>query len=508
MLVASTFVENPNNHNLLRFKDGNKLNLNKNNLEWTDNPYDSKENWVKMKNFDQYEICQTGIRNIETKIELIIQNVDDSKEAYPTIMLTDNHGKRNVEYIHVLMAVQYIPNPNNLPQVNHIDGNRNNFNIDNLEWVTRSENSQHAVDTGLTTYDNRGKRYEILDENNNVIETLISKKKLVAYVGKNVETKNKFEGVKIVNGYRIRNKIYEDLEGEIWKNVNTRTNYIDENYQVSNFGKVRHINSSKPLSYFEKDKYRRVSLSNGEKGMKFYIHRLVAFTFLEFQGEMKDYQVNHIDKDPSNNNLENLEILSTKDHIIKDQGDKILGLSENSEYVIFPSCSKAGEILSFHHSGIKKSMERGGTCGGYTWYYLESEEAQNIISTCKIEITRVDKSKKILEALKVPEIKIIPDKCLGLSDKFEYVTFQTHKKAGQHISLDPSGIGKAMERNGVCGRYKWYNLESEEAQSIMLKYNREPQKIIKKKLKLNIIDTTSTTSTTSMRRIRLIIIDD
>jgi len=227
MLVATTFVENPNSYYLLKFKDGNRLNLNNNNIEWTDNPYDSDQNCVKMKNFDIYEISESGIRNIETKGELIIQNSDDSTDAYPTTRLIDNNGKCNIEYIHVLMAEQYIPNPDNLPQVNYIDGDSNNFNLDNLEWATRSENSQHAVDTGLTTYDNRGKHYEILDEYDNVIDTVISKRKLEEYVGKYVDTRNKFEGVKIVNGHKIRNKIYEDLENEIWKNVNTRTDYID-----------------------------------------------------------------------------------------------------------------------------------------------------------------------------------------------------------------------------------------------------------------------------------------
>ena len=224
--------------------------------------------------------------------------------------------------------------------------------------------------------------------------------------------------------------------------------------------------------------------------MKFYIHRLVAFAFLEFEGEMKDFQVNHMDKDSSNNNLENLEILLTKDHLIKDQGDKILGLSENFEYVIFPSLSKAGEILEMHPTGIKKAMDRDGTAGGYTWYYLESEEAQNIIATYKIEITRIIKTKKIPEILIPIQVKHIPDTILGLSANFEYVTLQNHRKAGEHIGLHRSGISKAMIRNGTVGGYKWYNLDSKEAQNIILKYNREP---IKKKSRLNIIDATSTT---------------
>lgn len=51
--------------------------------------------------------------------------------------------------VHRLVAKTFIQNPNNLPEVNHIDGNKENNCVDNLEWVTRSENMQHSLKTGL-----------------------------------------------------------------------------------------------------------------------------------------------------------------------------------------------------------------------------------------------------------------------------------------------------------------------------------------------------------------------
>jgi hypothetical protein len=59
-------------------------------------------------------------------------------------------GKKNQkqEYVHRMVAETFLPNIDNKPQVNHLDSDRSNNNIENLEWVTASENAQHGARNG------------------------------------------------------------------------------------------------------------------------------------------------------------------------------------------------------------------------------------------------------------------------------------------------------------------------------------------------------------------------
>lgn len=93
-----------------------------------------------------YEVSTTGL---VTRNGKIIKTRLCS--GYPCYTESINNKRRDVS-VHRKVAETYIPNPLNKPCVNHIDGNKLNNDVSNLEWVTYKENSQHASKMGLNDY--------------------------------------------------------------------------------------------------------------------------------------------------------------------------------------------------------------------------------------------------------------------------------------------------------------------------------------------------------------------
>lgn len=81
-----------------------------------------------------------------------------------TTRLGGRSSKAKTLKVHRLVAETYIPNPNNLPFINHIDGNKLNNDVSNLEWVTHKENVEHALSLGLYSTGTKPKNAKLTNE--------------------------------------------------------------------------------------------------------------------------------------------------------------------------------------------------------------------------------------------------------------------------------------------------------------------------------------------------------
>lgn len=136
--------------------------------------------WKEIKDYEGlYWINELG--EVKNRFGKIKKTVKSLYCEYPSIMLEKN-SKKKIFMVHRLVAIYFIPNPNNKLQVNHIDKNKSNYKADNLEWVTPKENMKHHYENGgikrnNQTYKNKfGLEHNrsIRIKNNNVIYEGIS----------------------------------------------------------------------------------------------------------------------------------------------------------------------------------------------------------------------------------------------------------------------------------------------------------------------------------------------
>ena len=112
----------------------------------------TEEIWKDVVGYEGlYQVSNLGrIKNNKGKIKAYFLK----REGYLSTHLYKN-GKETPVYAHRVVAEAFIPNPENLPQVNHKDLNKKNNNVDNLEWCSRKENINHAIRNGVNRYEGK-----------------------------------------------------------------------------------------------------------------------------------------------------------------------------------------------------------------------------------------------------------------------------------------------------------------------------------------------------------------
>lgn len=169
----------------------------------------------KINNFDRYYIDTDGnIYDTKYNDRKICQWVDNVG-YYQCNLYKDK--KRYFKRVHRLVAETFIDNPQNLPEVNHKDGNKLNNNIINLEWATNSDNTQHGYDNNLYRFKTRSYPVNVYDKiTGKFITTYPSIRSMCADLGLNRKTVTMIlNGVKITNNYDYLFEYVEENQSTI-----------------------------------------------------------------------------------------------------------------------------------------------------------------------------------------------------------------------------------------------------------------------------------------------------
>ena len=248
------------------------------------------------------------------------------ENGYKYYRLSKN-GTKKMFYAHRLVAEYFLDNPNGLPIVDHIDGNKLNNNVNNLRWSSYSDNTK-------SWYENK------------------DVKKIVA-----------------------REKYTGDLSQETWLPVPGFTTYL-----VSSCGRVRNIKTNNILHPSITCGYYKIRCSENGYTKDFMVHKLVYSVFYQDTDFTDDTVIDHIDGNKLNNNMINLRKLSLSDNVTaalyitktNKSAKPVQQYDLNNNLLnTFPSAREAARQLNLDSSTITKVCRgKNKTHGGFIFKFL------------------------------------------------------------------------------------------------------------------------------------------
>lgn len=277
-------------------------------------------------NYESYLIYENGdVENLNTN-KMLKGSISENGYRYYRLSL---NNEKKMFYAHRLVAEHFLENPNNLPVINHKDGNKLNNEVSNLEWASYSTNAQHAHAIGLVKQSNQTP---------------------ALYT--------------------------EDLEGEEWKQ------YLDfSNYLISNKGRVRNVVTNRLLKPSLTSGYLKVRLCKDGKVKDLLIHKMVyAIWHNEPYLEGRTMIIDHIDANKTNNCIENLRKVSNSENTLAAMYEQGVNSSvkpveqyslDGQSLGTFRSAAEAARQLGLDSSTISKVC-RGinKTHGGFIFKYI------------------------------------------------------------------------------------------------------------------------------------------
>lgn len=295
--------------------------------------------------------------------------------------------------LHRLVAIAFIPNPENKETVNHKDHNPSNNVVDNLEWATQKEQIKHQRKPKNTELRGArsiwrcdkisGEKIQNYQSIQYAIKWIIENKTLLNTKSKSISPSVysinlalREKGIngtpKTAFGFQWKYKENNNIQNEIWKKIPIEFSYGKEGYSISSFGRLQNSNGRITSGISNKDGY----LTGTINGRHPLLHRLVAQVFIP-NPDNKPY-VNHIDGNKSNPQIENLEWVTPKENSIHAYNN---GLNKSRKEIIqydlqmnkiniFNSASQAGKILKISNRNIGLCCNNQiRSCGGFIFKF-------------------------------------------------------------------------------------------------------------------------------------------
>lgn len=279
------------------------------------------EKWVLVKGSNIYCISTFG-RIYNMKTHWFVKTFLKPRYNYPIVCLMMGKNSKHIA-VHILVGKHFLPNPENKPQINHINGNHSDYHVANLEWSTSKENNIHAAKfitkfartcviqmtldgSVLKEFQSvKAASLEGFTENGirNCAKGLTSKYKNFIWKYKSNSSTNE-----IIQQHNETNVIWKNTKDSLFKEINLF------DYLVSNTGLLKN-NKGKLMKLYKGEICGLSRMIDVNKRVKtpIAIYRVMLMTFNILNPENKR-EIDHIDGDHYNNDLNNLRWVTPKEN--------------------------------------------------------------------------------------------------------------------------------------------------------------------------------------------------
>ena len=327
-----------------------------------------EEIWKELNpKFPGYKVSNLGRLKLRSGV---VSKCSPRLSGYVSVSIINDKGKTKSMFLHVLVGLAFIPNPEQKASINHINGIRHDNRLVNLERVTYKENNNRKV------FPNKGgmcSRIAQYDSDDNLVKIWNSMREITntKIISQHVLSKACKLNEKVNN---IRWEYYiEKIDGEEWKELFVNEEFI----KVSSEGRIMYHNGYISYGSSRGTGYLKFSI----KAKSYQAHDLICRAFKPL--ENYDFLItNHLDNNKTNNKINNLEWCTQKEnmtHAVKYRKStnhctrKVKQIDDKGEIVnVFDSIKEAGIKTNTAVQHIcEVCKHKNIRAGGFKWEYCD-----------------------------------------------------------------------------------------------------------------------------------------